>query len=85
MSRYTNNHRTPQHQASQTETSELKLREMEAENRSMDLQQEIQQKRQENPGAFKMNGDGPKKKDDKGIMNGKSMFADYDKSPSKKI
>ena len=78
--RYT--HRNPQQQASQTETSELKLREMEAENRSMDLQQEIQQKRQENPGAFKMNGN-PKKKNDKSIMNGKSMFADYKKAPSK--
>ncbi len=59
--RYTNNHRNPQQQASQAESAELKLRQMEAENKAMDLQQEMQQKRQENPGAFKMSN-APKKK-----------------------
>jgi len=119
--RYTTNngHRNPQQQANQAESAELKLRQMEAENKSMDLQQEMQQKRQDNPGAFKMNRAPKKKKEDqsifraanggkplneggrsilssprggsssgskdKGILNGKSMFADYKKAPSNKI
>jgi hypothetical protein len=83
--RYNNSYKNPQQQASKTESSELQLRQMEADNRSMDLQQEMQQKREENPGAYRMNGDSPKKKEDKGIMSGKSMFKDYDKAPSKKI
>ena len=109
--RYNNNYRNPQQQASQAESAELKLRQMEAENKAMDLQQEMQQKRQENPGAFKMSNAPKKKKENqsifaaanggeslnsggrsilssskgknKSVMNGKSMFADYKKAPSK--
>ena len=93
--RYTNNHRNPQQQASQAESAELKLRQMEAENKAMDLQQEMQQKRQENPGAFKMsNAPKKKKKEDQSIFTaanggkplnegGKSIMSGSNSSRSK--
>ena len=93
--RYNNNYRNPQQQASQAESAELKLRQMEAENKAMDLQQEMQQKRQENPGAFKMsNAPKKKKKEDQSIFTaanggkplnegGKSIMSGSNSSRSK--
>ena len=68
--RYTTNngHRNPQQQANQAESAELKLRQMEAENKAMDLQQEMQQKKQANPGAFRMSRPQKKKKEDQSIF-----------------
>ncbi len=40
--RYNNNYRNPQQQASQAESAELKLRQMEAENKAMDPQQMVE-------------------------------------------